>query len=840
MEILNMKSDVDNTFSFWQLINRYKIEIPIIQRDYAQGRKDDKADSIREKIIQDIVCALSCIDKPLSFDFVYGRVADGMFVPIDGQQRLTTLWLLHVYLFKRCFAQQKKSCGKECPHLKSGILNRFTYATRQSSREFCEAVVKEDILDPQDKLLVSVFVKNQHWFYPDWATDPTVDGMLRTLDHINGKLLKDKINHADLLNKLLKECPITFQFLDMREHGLTDDLYLNMNARGLPLTEFENFKASLEKYLSNRKNRDALIAIVDSLKPKNENDTTWDKIFTHTPEKKITWKLEHDWHDLFWETLKPDPIKTEQDMLSLFRRHFLNVWRLHNDNEGDESKALTPPVTGVSFTPFSVYETVLDKCGIDAALKPIFNLFEALAQYGKNITDTKPSWPEKEAWSALERKGNEKQETYLSRVRFFAVMKCFAKPIIDVYHFVTPEENVDNKYKEWMRIVGNILENNEVDSEKVYQSALQLIDELGNYWQDILPWLSNDENQIVSPRSREQILEERQKAKKIHEFRDTIKSAESVFKGAIRFLYRDGEEKLDWDNFKTKKENACQYFTSDGLKSEKAVEFVTAFIKQFPSWIDNDRYLFNINLAAWKILLLDPKFKASCHNIFMTKDLSSLPVEELNGEMGQQMRIKTQLLAGGVVEYLLGHYADARFRWLDDGFRLYERNQRRHQHILFDTVGNRRNEMIVRCLGDFNLKPESLSICNSDLFIGEDIPLTTGKVSEHKWLSPMWKMNWRTVYKHNSGELVIKHQEQHTLYEVTVCPILTDDGDHYAISFSLHNGKDNGEVDTWIEKVRSSLPLEKLSLEGTRHCLNKLSVEDTISCVHIIINQPFS
>jgi hypothetical protein len=824
-----MTDNIPNEFSFWQLINRYKIEIPIIQRDYAQGRKDDKADSIREKIIQDMLCALSDGGKPLSFDFVYGRVADGMFVPIDGQQRLTTLWLLHVYLFKRCFAQQKKSCGNECPHIKSGILNRFTYATRQSSREFCEAVVKEVILEPQDKS-VSDFVKNQHWFYPEWAADPTVDGMLRTLDHINEKLIKDQ-KPADLLNKLLKdECPITFQFLDMREHGLTDDLYLNMNARGLPLTEFENFKASLEKYLSNIKNRNALIAIVDNLKPKKEKDTTWNKILTDTPEKKITWKLEHDWHDLFWVTLNPDPIKTEQDMLSLFRRHFLNVWRFHNDNEGDAGKALTPPVTGVSFTPFSVYETVLDKCGIDAALKPIFNLFEALAQYGKNIIDTKPAWSEKEKWSALEGKWD---ETYTSRARFFAVIKYFEKPVaVAGNDFAEP-------FSEWMRVVWNILENTSVDA-KNFQSVLGLVNELGKNANEIISWLSCDENGIKSL-SKEQLLEERQKAKKIHEFRDTIKSAESVFKGAIRFLYRDGEEKLDWDNFKTKKENACQYFTSDGLKSEKAVEFVTAFIKQFPSWIDNDRYIFNKNLAAWKILLLDPKFKASCHNIFMTKDLSSLPVEELNGEMGQQMRIKTQLLAGGVVEYLLGHYADARFRWLDDGFRLYERNQRRHQHILFDTVGNRRNEMIVRCLGDFNLKPENLSIGNSDLFIGEDIPLTTGKVSEHKWLSPMWKMNWRTVYNHNSGELVIKHQEQHTLYEVTVCPILTDDDEHhYAISFSLHNGKANGEVDTWIEKVRASLPQEKLSLEGTRHCLKELSVEDTISCVHIIINQPFS
>lgn len=831
-----MTDNTPNKFSFWQLINRYKIEIPIIQRDYAQGRKDDKADSIRKKIIQDMLCALSDVGKPLSFDFVYGRVADGMFVPIDGQQRLTTLWLLHVYIFKRCFAQQAESCGKECPQLKSGILTRFTYATRQSSREFCEALVAKDFLSKIDEYQknnesnpVELCVKDQPWFYPDWAADPTVAGMLRSLDEIH--LQMKGIKATGFLEGLFSDnCPITFQFLDMEEHNLADDLYLNMNARGLPLTEFENFKASLEKYLG--AHRPELGAIVISLKPTNEEDTTWNKISAVTPEKKITWKLEHDWHDLFWDKLNSNPIKTEQDMLSLFRRHFLNVWRLNNDNEGDEGKALTPPVTGDSFTPYSVYEKVLDKCGIDAALKPIFNMFEALAHHGKDITETKPTWSENEPWSAFEGKWEKEQETYASRARFFAVMKCFKTPVENAVTFKVT-------YAEWMRIVWNILENTPIDNDN-YQSVLDLYDKTGVHWYEIIGWLSNDNNEIKSQFSKEQVQEERQKAKKLYEFRKTIETAESIFKGAIRFLYRDGEGKLDWDNFKAKLENSALCFTSKGLISDKAVVFVTAFIKQFPSWIENDYYIFKKDLASWKILLLADKFKASCHHIFMTKELSSLAVEELNGYSGQQKRIKTQLLAEGVVDYLLIHYADARFRWLDTGVRLYEPHQRRYEHILFDTGEYRRNEMIVRCLGDFNLKTENLSIGASDLFIGEDIPITTGKVSEHKWLSPLWKMNWRTVYNHNSGELVLNRQEKQTLYEVTVCPILTDDGGHYSISFSLHNSRTNGVADTWIEKVRSSFPQEKVLLEGPRHWLKDLSVDDTITFVHKIINQPVS
>ena len=36
----NKNNNKAKHLSFWQLINDYKIEIPIIQRDYAQGRED--------------------------------------------------------------------------------------------------------------------------------------------------------------------------------------------------------------------------------------------------------------------------------------------------------------------------------------------------------------------------------------------------------------------------------------------------------------------------------------------------------------------------------------------------------------------------------------------------------------------------------------------------------------------------------------------------------------------------------------------------------------------------------------------------------------------------------
>lgn len=50
-----------------------KIEIPMIQRDYAQGRKSPDVDRIRKRFLSSIYSALT-ENKPLKLDFVYGDI----------------------------------------------------------------------------------------------------------------------------------------------------------------------------------------------------------------------------------------------------------------------------------------------------------------------------------------------------------------------------------------------------------------------------------------------------------------------------------------------------------------------------------------------------------------------------------------------------------------------------------------------------------------------------------------------------------------------------------------------------------------------------------------------
>jgi len=79
------------------------IEIPIIQRDYAQGREDTDTVAIRRDFLDVLISALTTTDS-VGLDFIYGEVADGVLKPLDGQQRLTTLFLLHWYVASRAQA----------------------------------------------------------------------------------------------------------------------------------------------------------------------------------------------------------------------------------------------------------------------------------------------------------------------------------------------------------------------------------------------------------------------------------------------------------------------------------------------------------------------------------------------------------------------------------------------------------------------------------------------------------------------------------------------------------------------------------------------------------------
>ena len=257
------------------------ILIPMIQRDYAQGREDEETKRKRERFLDALYDALYSPDG-ITLDFIYGSVETiagrENLIPLDGQQRLTTLFLLHWYAAKKDgIAENEYS-----------FLRGFSYDTRSSSRKFCERLI---VFDPSFKARLSDEIRDQSWFPLDWENDPTIRAMLVMLDAIDLKFR----DVGSMWDALVNQRKITFYFLSIKNMGLTDEIYIKMNSRGKPLTPFEDLKAELERNLRNI-----------------------DEEFAD----RVAIKIDNSWTDLLWQYTKP-PVQEYDNPIDHFSDNYI-------------------------------------------------------------------------------------------------------------------------------------------------------------------------------------------------------------------------------------------------------------------------------------------------------------------------------------------------------------------------------------------------------------------------------------------------------------------------------------------------------------------------------------
>lgn len=461
-------------FTFWKLLNENFIEIPIIQRDYAQGRESAK--EIRTKLLEVLCETIQHENKSIELDFVYGRIKDGKFIPLDGQQRLTTLFLIHWYL-----ASKENKFDEETIE----IFKKFTYETRVSSREFCEKLVSEKIALPVDGKNLTNIIKNKNWFFESWEKDPTIKSMLTMIDAIHEKFK----GTSALFDKLISvdNSPITFQFLDLEEFKLTDELYIKMNARGKPLTAFENFKANFEKYL------------------------------TKTEDKS---KLDNAWTDLFWNYVKDTENKAIDE---LFLNFFTNITLSFyvEDNDIEEKK-----LGDISI--FDIYEDVYS---IENNVGRIIKLLNELSCEACN--DIKTYFEVfigfKEGDTTNE---SESKLSYWDRARFYAIALFLIK------NGSFTEKNQEQFFK-WKRVTFNLINNTLIQRPEEFVRAIKSLKILSENMNEIYEYLSSD-NCKIDFYLQLQVEEEKIKAKLMenHDWKAAILDIEKhwYFDGQIGFI----------------------------------------------------------------------------------------------------------------------------------------------------------------------------------------------------------------------------------------------------------------------------------------------------------------
>lgn len=245
--------------------------IPKIQRDYVQGGKNAKAEDIRHTFVEDLCGAVNG-EKNLLLDFIYGIAEKDKqdcitkFYPLDGQQRLTTLFLLHWY--GSLFVSNGEEIRKQ--------LKKFSYQTRFSSEQFCKLLFKDSVINniqSNGSVPVSSVITDDPGYSKFWKYDPTVDSMLTMLDCIQEKARE--INWDEKIENLNN---IKFFLFEIEDSQEPDELYVKMNARGKHLTNFENMKAHLQQWMPSPS---------EGLPEEFKKD--WQK------------KMDADWSEFFWK-----------------------------------------------------------------------------------------------------------------------------------------------------------------------------------------------------------------------------------------------------------------------------------------------------------------------------------------------------------------------------------------------------------------------------------------------------------------------------------------------------------------------------------------------------------
>ena len=518
-----LKMNTGRSCSFWDLYNNPStkgIKIPQIQRDYAQGRKSERIRENRGRLVEDL--AASLIDeKELNLNFVYGYYEDNCFVPIDGQQRLTTLFLFHLFVFAKA--------GDEA--IKNGKL-KFFYETRFDNLRFFEKLKKFDFNATENTNPLSKIITNSFWFAGSWCDNPTIMSCLVMIDEIQKVFAKKPdVDWKEMCKRLTsKGCPIRFMLLeiDKGKLGRPNELYIKMNSRGKQLTDFENFKSSLFGWMKdNGKNNEMFSKIRKSV------DNEWLEMIWNIQEEKSNAEKYADifyrdiFHWIFMTRIAVESCKLtkQENLFEQLKPKSENIKEVYLGNYLDWCKEFG----GNKF---------------EICLEDVYCTMNVLCQIQKN-EDCWKKIKELLLNYVVDNKYSNILSSYKERVMLFAITK-FGKAI----EKIKGNDEKIKKFQEWFRIIKNLTTNSQIDSPKSFDEVCVEIDNF-QYADNI----TENIEKINFEKFRKEIVEEEKFKQKLINSdsnweKEILKAEDSeYFNGEIRFIFRllNIDEKIGYD-----------------------------------------------------------------------------------------------------------------------------------------------------------------------------------------------------------------------------------------------------------------------------------------------------
>lgn len=483
--------------SFMELAAQYAIEIPVIQRDYAQGRQVGKAPMIRNIFLNDLYRVIQDwnIDGhavPMELHFIYGIMDGKKFIPLDGQQRLTTLFLLHWYLALKDGGLDQEittffsAAEKGEPITVRKALLHFCYRTRKSSEKFIHSLVEQasaQLLQDSfaedhtykneiagrfkdygnENNIIAANIINKGWFFPSWENDPTVESMLVMLGAIHEKF---RAAEGFLAKMVSGNPPVTFRLLDIEQKN-KDVFYIRMNSRGKALTHFENFKAELLGCMQDKAQKNTFVERVES-----------------------------SWTKFFWQYRNAAYLYDDQ-MLNSLRAFFAYEVAL---SAADDKQTILERFINDAYLPFEIYQA-LDLL-VEDKLEGVWGKMDVLCRHTclmRRVADKNV-----EAILGREDANNINNRSLLNRMMNNYNVPEYTDKLsypdrVWLYAYVCFFEGDEGSsdtdaLRKWLRVTKHLTQYSQIDTGERFSSALRGIREMLPGRQDIYAWLEPDRN----------------------------------------------------------------------------------------------------------------------------------------------------------------------------------------------------------------------------------------------------------------------------------------------------------------------------------------------------------
>ena len=566
-----------------------QVVIPKIQRPYAQGRLDGVCTYVRNTLLNEMFANFKT-DEVFDFNFIYGivRPSNDEYVMelLDGQQRMTTLFLVYWYIANRELTESDDT-DKEV----RDALNRFVYETRSTSTVFCHKLASYRI--ELSEQAPSKVIRQAKWYFKSFDRDSTITAMLTMLDAIH-----ERYNNQESDNLFTKLSNIQFYVKSLGFFNLSEELYIKMNARGLQLSPFENFKADLTNFISDKDYEP-----FKQLVPLYRKDSG-EQVEFHF---NFSVKLDAKWIDIFW---KKGYENFDASYMSFFSRFFackyiISTKDVVNDRDMRQDATLRKMYTEAEnrteaneYLGFQEFEQILNNhpeyvLTLDKVLDNFYEYDYKDAH--KNIYKMMvPSWEKQSPDDGDDFYSNiSSKMTHTKLIVFGAVIE-----------FIEAFEKFDvETFKQWMRIVWNVIENTNIDSltpvsslirkfSAVIHSIARRMSDGDTFFYALSQWKEDNTDE----RENRALLEEVQKASCIADDMDWLPvfvdaERHPFFRGMVMFFYREG---MSLEDYQYSLSLAKNMFDESGISPMYREDhlLIRAIASQFVTWQDlRDRFL---------------------------------------------------------------------------------------------------------------------------------------------------------------------------------------------------------------------------------------------------------